>query len=161
MKVSEPDGRSLKGRTIAVTGGNGFIGTHVVQKLCKDRANVCILDIVPPKVENNLSRWLPVDVQDQSKLVDAIQEITPTDVISTLQRVLTPMVGRCRTIGLTSSGPGTWWRRCRRSPSVPESSTFRVSTSWNQGDCRSMTQTIGRIQFMDRARSRANGSYAV
>ena len=40
-------------RKILVTGGSGFIGSHLVDTLVKKKYNVTVLDIVNPKKKKN------------------------------------------------------------------------------------------------------------
>jgi UDP-glucose 4-epimerase len=56
--------------TVAVTGGSGFIGTHVVDKLLDAGCNVRVLD---PKAPHRAdAEWVPVDVLDTDGLTVAL-----------------------------------------------------------------------------------------
>ncbi|MEY2569763.1 MAG: UDP-glucose 4-epimerase [Acidimicrobiaceae bacterium] len=57
-------------KTVAVTGGSGFIGTHVVDKLLDAGCNVRVLD---PKAPHRAdAEWVPVDVLDTDGLAEAL-----------------------------------------------------------------------------------------
>src|SRR3954454_18734108 len=57
-------------RTVAVTGGSGFIGTHVVDKLLDAGCTVRVLD---PKAPHRAdAEWVPVDVLDTDGLTIAV-----------------------------------------------------------------------------------------
>ena len=58
-------------KTVAVTGGSGYIGTHVVDKLLDAGCNVRVLD---PKAPHRAdAEWVPVDVLDTDGLTEAVQ----------------------------------------------------------------------------------------
>jgi len=57
---------------IVVTGGSGFIGTHLCKALINDGYNVKIIDIVPPKIKTK-AEFVNVDIIDSSELKKAFQ----------------------------------------------------------------------------------------
>jgi UDP-glucose 4-epimerase len=57
-------------QTVAVTGGSGFIGTHVVDALIDAGCTVKVLDPKPPHRPD--TEWVPVDVLDTDGLTIAL-----------------------------------------------------------------------------------------
>ena len=57
-----------------VTGGSGFIGSHLVDRLCRDGHDVTILDIAPPKLcqERHRAHWLSADIRDGKAVLKAV-----------------------------------------------------------------------------------------
>ncbi len=49
-------------KTILVTGGCGFIGSHTVDLLCQSGYNVIVADIVSPKYKNEKAKYYQLDI---------------------------------------------------------------------------------------------------
>jgi nucleoside-diphosphate-sugar epimerase len=64
-----------------ITGGSGFIGTHIVKRLIDDGHDVLNIDIATPKVKEDEKYWLKLDICDASKLKDQVQAFNPEFVI--------------------------------------------------------------------------------
>src|ERR1051326_6341525 len=68
--------RGYKGESVRylVTGGSGFIGSHLVDRLVRDGHDVTIYDIAPPKLcqERQRTHWLCEDIRDEHQLLSAI-----------------------------------------------------------------------------------------
>lgn len=64
----------LKNKKIIVTGGRGFIGSNLAQRLAQEGASVCAVDIKPVP-ENSLEgvEHVLVDIRDKSKLVESFK----------------------------------------------------------------------------------------
>ncbi|MCF2487361.1 NAD(P)-dependent oxidoreductase [Dyadobacter sp. CY347] len=64
-----------------ITGGSGFIGTHVVQALIAANNDVLNLDSFSPKNPAHIAFWKNVDIRDRSALINAITSFQPQYVI--------------------------------------------------------------------------------
>jgi UDP-glucose 4-epimerase len=68
----------VKGQSVLITGGAGFIGSHVVERLVAMGANVRVLDNLSTGHRSNLDsvadqiEWIEADARDQRVLRDAI-----------------------------------------------------------------------------------------
>ncbi|MGH2599968.1 MAG: NAD-dependent epimerase/dehydratase family protein, partial [Dehalococcoidia bacterium] len=56
---------------IAITGGSGFIGSHVVDALTAAGHQVRVIDPIAPQRSD--VDWLPVDVMDEDALTSALR----------------------------------------------------------------------------------------
>jgi nucleoside-diphosphate-sugar epimerase len=67
--------------TILVTGGSGFIGSHVMDVL-KERGFTAVnYDIKPPVFERHAAQWLEGDVTNLAQLTSAFETVRPQAVI--------------------------------------------------------------------------------
>jgi UDP-glucose 4-epimerase len=65
----------LSNELIAITGGSGFVGSHVVDALLRADYDVRVIDPKPPSQAN--VDWADVDMLDQDALTDALQGVGP------------------------------------------------------------------------------------
>jgi GlcNAc-P-P-Und epimerase len=66
---------------ILITGGSGFIGTNLLQKLVQDGYEVLNMDSREPK-EKDLKRfWKKVEITDLSSLKTGIEQFAPTYIV--------------------------------------------------------------------------------
>lgn len=64
-----------------VTGGSGFIGTHLIEELLARNCELLSIDIAPPKIETHGEFWKQVDILEPAALQRAFLEFMPTHVI--------------------------------------------------------------------------------
>ena len=69
-------------KKILITGGSGFIGTNLVNTLCKNTdIELLNIDIVPPKIKEHIRFWKDTDLCNKSALTDTIKNFSPDYVI--------------------------------------------------------------------------------
>ncbi|MDD5195565.1 MAG: SDR family NAD(P)-dependent oxidoreductase, partial [Candidatus Omnitrophica bacterium] len=72
---------TLKNKKVLVTGGAGFIGSHIVDRLLAEGARVTVLDnLSSGKIENiahnkNKINFIQKDIRDEAALNEAIKGI--------------------------------------------------------------------------------------
>lgn len=66
---------------ILVTGGSGFIGTHFVDLLLKNKVNILNVDIQEPKVTAHNILWNQCDIKEFDQLFNIFTEFSPTHVL--------------------------------------------------------------------------------
>lgn len=66
---------------ILVTGGSGFIGTHLVQYYHEHGFKVVNVDIAPPLEPSQTDLWIKQDLLDREGLIKCLKEISPTVVV--------------------------------------------------------------------------------
>lgn len=68
---------------ILITGGSGFIGTHLINHLRNIRSNLSILNIDSKKPidESHLKYWANVNILDSNSLESAVLNFSPTYVV--------------------------------------------------------------------------------
>ena len=75
MNIADSD------ETVLVTGGSGFIGTHLVQGLFRRKRRVLNVDIRPPLAKEYCSHWKQVDIMDSAALLGVFREFQPALVV--------------------------------------------------------------------------------
>lgn len=66
---------------ILFTGGGGFIGTHLIEKLSKTTSDLLNVDIALPKLETHRPYWMKCDIKHGDDLAKLFDEFKPTHVI--------------------------------------------------------------------------------
>lgn len=66
---------------LIITGGSGFIGTNLCEKLIEQDTNFINIDINAPKLKNQFSSWEQCDILDSEKVKKIISDFSPTHVI--------------------------------------------------------------------------------
>ncbi len=66
---------------VLVTGGSGFIGTNMVDRLLELGDEVLSIDILPPRKDEHKAVFNNIDLKDFSALSNAINAFQPDDII--------------------------------------------------------------------------------
>jgi nucleoside-diphosphate-sugar epimerase len=74
---------------IIVTGGSGFIGTHLIADLLGKKCVVINLDICAPKEKSLNALWKSCNILDDIKLKQIFEEFQPTHVVHLAARTTT------------------------------------------------------------------------
>ena len=64
-----------------VTGGSGFIGTNLIERLIKENYEVLNLDIQKPQNDSQTSYWCQVDILDYNSLEKIVLAFSPEYII--------------------------------------------------------------------------------
>lgn len=68
-------------KTVLVTGGSGFIGTHLVQLLLDRGYGVANIDISPPALSSHRGHWRQCSILDLRELQEAFADSQPSHVV--------------------------------------------------------------------------------
>lgn len=66
---------------ILITGGSGFIGTNLLDKLIKDNHNILNIDIKEPKNKNHIDYWVDTDITDFTSFKKTVENFSPNYII--------------------------------------------------------------------------------
>ena len=75
---------SISSKNILVTGGAGYIGSHIVEKLIKNKQSVIILDNLVTGYErlvNKKAKFIKADIKNKSKITKIIKDYNINSII--------------------------------------------------------------------------------
>ena len=75
---------SQSSKNILVTGGAGYIGSHIVEQLIKNKENVIILDNLVTgykKLINKKAKFVKADIKNKSKITKIIKDYNISSII--------------------------------------------------------------------------------
>jgi GlcNAc-P-P-Und epimerase len=65
---------------VLVTGGSGFIGTHLVEKLIRHNVPVLSIDVRPPKLSHHQDFWMSCNIMSIERVDAIFTQFKPTHV---------------------------------------------------------------------------------
>ena len=112
-------------QTVAVTGGAGFIGSHVVDALLAAGHHVRVLDTRPPHRPD--AEWLPVDILDQPGLEHALRGVDATFHLAAMSDVNDIFAAPAESVALNTLGTARVLEAARQAES---GRVILASTVW-------------------------------
>jgi UDP-glucose 4-epimerase len=97
---------------IAVTGGSGFVGSHLVDRLASEGHDVLVLDDAPPHRRDVEAR--PVDVRDLDGLVEALAGCGAVFHLAAVSDVNVAFDHPLDTLAVNVTGTANVWEAARR-----------------------------------------------
>ena len=73
-------------KRVLVTGGSGFIGTHLVDALVAAEHSVLNLDVVAPNASNRARLWKQIDLLNEAAVTEAVIGFQPTVIYNLAAR---------------------------------------------------------------------------
>lgn len=64
-----------------ITGGSGFIGTHLIRALIKKGESLVSIDRRPPIEQSHKTLWVQCDIKNKTELLKIVRKTMPTNVI--------------------------------------------------------------------------------
>src|SRR5436190_21316410 len=110
---------------IAVTGGSGFIGSHVVDALLRSGHEVRVIDPRPPTQAG--ADWADVDMLDQDSLTDALKNTGPVFHLAAMADVNDIVADPAESVALNTLGVARVLEGARR---VDAGRVILSSTVW-------------------------------
>jgi GlcNAc-P-P-Und epimerase len=65
---------------VLVTGGSGFIGSHLCAALLLRNSALCIVDTRPPQIADHQAHFIQADMMDEERMNSIIAEFKPTAI---------------------------------------------------------------------------------
>jgi len=87
---------------VAVTGGSGFIGSHVVDALLAAGYSVRVLDQRPPLQSE--AEWIEVDLLEQDAITDALKGCGPVFHLAAMADVNQVIAEPAESVAITALG---------------------------------------------------------
>jgi UDP-glucose 4-epimerase len=98
---------------IAITGGSGFVGSHVVDALLRAGHQIRVIDPKPP-IQGDDVEWADVDMLDQDAVTDALKGVGPVFHLAAMADVNDIVADPAGSVELNSMGVARVLEAARR-----------------------------------------------